>query len=121
MVGGDAERLLHGALEANLVDEDETPAGLQIGAVDGHHHLGRHLTAAGKGIRLVAAQAVLDDQGGVQRRGAEHGALVPVIGLPVLVIDFEQVQHPRGRGAATQMFQVSNGAISHADELARKT
>ncbi|MNN67843.1 hypothetical protein D3C81_1835030 [compost metagenome] len=121
MIGGDAERLLHGALETDLIDEDEASAGLQVGAVDRHHHLGRHLAAPREGVRFVAPQPVLDDQRSVQRRRAEHGAIMPVVGLAMLVIDLEQIQHPRGRGAATQVFQISNGAISHDGELARKT
>ena len=120
MVGLNPERLLHGALEPDLVDEDEAAAGLQVGAVDRDHHLGRHLAAAGEGVGLVAPQPVLDDQGGVQRRGAEHGALGPVVGLAVFVIDLEQVQYARGRGAAAQMFQIADGAISHGRDTARQ-
>jgi len=120
MVGGDPERLLHGALEPDLVDEDEAAAGLQVGAVDRHDHLGRHLAPAGKGVGLVAPQPVLDDQRSVQRRGAEHRAFVPVVGVAMLVIDLEQVQHPRRGGGAAQVFQIADGAISHGGDTARQ-
>ncbi|MNX98451.1 hypothetical protein D3C86_1308630 [compost metagenome] len=117
VIGGDAEGLLHGAFEADLVDEDEAAAGLQVGAVDRHDDLGRHLAAAGKGVGLVAPEPVLNDERGVQRRGAEHGPLVPVVGLAMLVIDLEQVQHARRRGGAAQVFQIADGAISHGQSL----
>jgi len=113
VVGVDAEGLVHGALEADLVDEDEAAAGLQVGAVDRHHDLGRHLPTARKGVGLIAPQPVLDDQGAIQGRAAEHGALGPVVAVAVLVIDLEQIQHARRRGGAAQVFEVADGAISH--------
>ena len=101
---GHAEGLDHHPLEADLIDEDIAPPGLQILVVDRDDHLGGDLAAAGEEIGLVAPQPVLDDQGPVQGVGAKHRPRGPVgithgavrSAVAVFLPHPQKVQHPGG-------------------------
>ena len=109
--GGVIARLFQGLDKAALVNEERAAAGAQIIQVEGNDDLGHHRTGGVEEVCLVRADAVLENERGVEDGRGEKRLGAMLGRFAVDARHLAQIEHAAGRGAA-QRLEESDSTVS---------